>query len=267
MSCYKYWEKILKISESLTKYDKNKIKDRSLNEILPLLDAIEEIAHDQKIDFKDAEHILKNEKMNDALKIIRGFYVEIGLKLETENAQEILESENPWKTLKSFYFYERYEKLIQNENKLINFIHKEVVVFIGGGPLPLTLILLNKMFGVKGISIEIVPDIAEISRKVLKKLDLTSEIIVISGDETELSYLDYNVVMVAALAEPKKRIFNNVKKEIKQYNSVIYRTYTGMRAILYSPVTEEATQGFQEINRVLPPGKVNNTSILIHRIN
>ncbi|MGP8188301.1 MAG: nicotianamine synthase family protein [Methanobacterium sp.] len=205
--------------------------------------------------------------MNDALKIIRGFYVEIGLKLETENAQEILKSENPWKTLKSFYFYERYEKLIQNENKLINFSQNEVVVFIGGGPLPLTLILLNKIFGVKGVSIELVPDIAEISRKILEKLDLTSKIKVISGDETELSLLDYDVVMVAALAEPKKRIFTNVKKEVEQFTQVIYRTYTGMRAILYSPVTEKAIQGFQEINRVLPPGKVNNTSILIHKIN
>jgi hypothetical protein len=40
---------------------------------------------------------------------------------------------------------------------------------------------------------------------------------------------------------------------------IVYRTYTGMRAILYTPVTEEAVEGFEKLDMTLPLGKVNNT--------
>ena len=92
MSCYKYWNKIRSIANSLKKYEDYKIQEMPIEEILPLLDSVEEIAHDQVIDFDSAKHILDDQKMNEALTIIRKFYVEIGSKLETEMAEEILRS-------------------------------------------------------------------------------------------------------------------------------------------------------------------------------
>jgi len=88
---------------------------------------------------------------------------------------------------------------------------------------------------------------------------------VVVGDETQLNNLDYDVVMVAALAEPKERVFENVKKQIDPSIPVIYRTYMGMRAILYAPVTEDVLRGFKIENMALPTGKVNNTSVLIKK--
>ena len=265
MSCYEYWGKILKISEALSKYDKYQIKNMPLEKILPLLDSVEEIAH-AEIDFDSAKHILDNWKMDKALKIIRKFYVFVAEKLEIEKALEILESKDPWSTLRSFHFFKRYEKLIHNEESLAHFSQGDKVVFIGGGALPLTLILLNKFFRVKCVSIEIIPEIAELSLKVIDKLGLNSEIEVICGDETELSRLNYDVVMVAALAEPKDRVFKNIKRYVKDETKIIYRTYTGMRAILYAPVTEEVLLGFEMLDMVLPTGKVNNTSVLIKKL-
>jgi hypothetical protein len=265
MSCYKYWKKISQIAEELNQYHKNQMEERSLEEILPLLDSIEEIAHDQKIDFDNAKHILNNGKMGNDLKTIREFYIGVGLKLETENAVAILDSDDPWDALNSFYFYQRYEKLVQNENRLLEFIPGKRVVFIGGGPLPLTLIMLNKVFGLKGISIEIVPEIAQRSREVVEKLGLKDEIEVVFGDETAISDLKFDFIMVAALAEPKKRIFRNLKNLLTKETKILYRTYTGMRAILYAPVTEEDILGFKKIDMILPTGKVNNTSVLIKK--
>ena len=78
MSCYKYWEKISAIAEALNEYNCTDVKSRPLDEIIPLLDAIEIIAHDNTVDFDKARHILCNERMNDALKIVRKFYVAAG---------------------------------------------------------------------------------------------------------------------------------------------------------------------------------------------
>jgi precorrin-6B methylase 2 len=148
---------------------------------------------------------------------------------------------------------------------LVRFTPEQKFVFIGSGPLPLTLILFNKTFGVQGIGIEMLPDVAELSRKVIDKLGLSSQIEVIVGDETCLNDIDYDIVMVAALAEPKERVFTNIWDSVETSTPVIYRTYTGMRAILYSPVTERATRGFHKVVMILPTGKVNNTSVLIRK--
>ena len=266
MSCYKYWDKIKAIANSLKEYEKYKPEERPVNEIITLLDSVETIAHDQEIDFDSAKHILDDEQMNDALKLIRKFYVRLGARLETDNAKAILKSDEPWKTLESFHFYHRYQGLIKNENQLVRFTSEHKVVFIGGGPLPLTLILFNRLYGTQCVSVEIQPEVAELSRQVLKKLGLESKIKVIEGDETSLKDIDYTVVMVAALAEPKERVFTNLWEIVDTTTPVIYRTYTGMRAILYSPVTEKATRGFHKEVMILPTGKVNNTSVLIRKI-
>ena len=266
MSCYKYWDKIKEIANSLKGYGNYIVDEMPLDEIIPLLDSVEEIAHDQEIDFDSAKHILDDEKMNEALQLIRKFYVGLGARLETDNAKSILKSDDPWKTLESFHFYNRYQGLLRNENQLVKFTPEKKVVFIGGGPLPLTLILLNKIFKAQCVSVEVLPEVAELSRKVIEKLGLESEIEVVLGDETSLRNIDYTVVMVAALAEPKERVFANVWEAVDTVTPVLYRTYTGMRAILYSPVTEKATRGFHKEVMILPTGKVNNTSVLIRKV-
>ncbi|MCZ3367157.1 MULTISPECIES: nicotianamine synthase family protein [Methanobacterium] len=266
MSCYKYWGNIVNICKSLEKYDGCKIGEYPLEEVIPILDAVEIIAHDESIDFDSAKHILENERMNQALKTIRKFYVDVGTNLEIDKAKEILEAEDPWAKLSSFHFYHRYEKLVNNEENLAKFSKGDKLVFIGGGPLPLTIIMFNKFFGVKGTSIEVVPEIADLSRKVLEKLGLSSQINVVDGDETVLSHMDYDGVMVAAFAEPKMRVFEHVHESVEPETKILYRTYSGMRAILYTPIKHDDLDGFMELGRVFPTGKVNNTSVLIRKI-
>ena len=250
----------------LDKYGDSALDNIDINEIIEVLDEVEIIAHDREIDFDSAKHILDDEKMNKALKLIRKFYVYIGARLESENALEILESENPKETLDSFHFYERYIGLINNESQLAKFNENKTFVFLGSGPLPLTLIMFNKVYGCKCIGIEQQEDVAKLSRKVLKRLGLERDIEIITGDENSIANLDYDILMVAALAEPKERVFANIWEFIDEDTPLIYRTYTGMRAILYSPVLERDTRGFHKEVMVLPTGKTNNTSVLIRKI-
>ncbi|MCF0226133.1 MAG: methyltransferase [Methanobrevibacter sp.] len=269
MSCYKYWGKIREIADALSAYgkiDESALDDVNIEEIIKLLDDVEIIAHDNTIDFDSAKHILDDEKMNKALKLIRKFYVYIGARLETENAMKILESDDPKAALDSFHFYDRYIGLINNESQLAKFNSKKTFVFIGSGPLPLTLIMFNKVFGCKCIGIEVQETVAELSREVLKKLGLEDEIKIVVGDEKAIKDIEYDILMVAALAEPKERVFSNIWEYVDKKTPVIYRTYTGMRAILYSPVIEKDTRGFHKEVMVLPTGNTNNTSVLIRKI-
>jgi hypothetical protein len=74
--------------------------------------------------------------------------------------------------------------------------------------------------------------IAALSERVLDKLGLGSAIEVVCGNETALAGLEYDSVMVAALAEPKKRLFRNVRRLVASETKILYRTYSGMRAIV-----------------------------------
>ena len=272
MSCYKYWGTIEEIANKLSSYGDldtegiSALDGTDIEEITKILDEIEVIAHDKEIDFDSAKHILDDEKMNKALQLIRKFYVYIGARLERENAMKILESDDPKAVLDSFHFYDRYIGLIENEMQLAKFNENKTFVFLGSGPLPLTIIMFNMVTGCKCIGIEQDPDVAELSRKVLKRLDLDEGIEIITGNEKTIADLDYDILMIAAFAEPKDRVFANVWDVVDEKTPVLYRTYTGMRAILYSPVTEKDTRGFHQEVMLLPKGKTNNTSVLIRKI-
>ena len=96
--------------------------------------------------------------------------------------------------------------------------------------------------------------------------DIENDIEIVVGDETSIKDLEYDILMVAALAEPKDRVFANIWEYVDEKTPVIYRTYTGMRAILYSPVLDKDTRGFHTEVMMLPSGKTNNTSVLIRKI-
>lgn len=272
MSCYKYWGTIEEIANKLSSYGDldtegiSALDGTDIEEITKILDDIEVIAHDKEIDFDSAKHILDDEKMNKALQLIRKFYVYIGARLERENAMKILESDDPKAVLDSFHFYDRYIGLIENEMQLAKFNENKTFVFLGSGPLPLTLIMFNMVTGCKCIGIEQFEEVADLSRKVLKRLGLDEGIEIITGDEKTIADLDYDILMIAAFAEPKDRVFANVWDVVDEKTPVLYRTYTGMRAILYSPVTEKDTRGFHQEVMLLPKGKTNNTSVLIRKI-
>lgn len=74
------------------------------------------------------------------------------------------------------------------------------------------------------ISIEILPEVALLSEKVIRRLDLTNQIKVVTGDETSLESLDFDAVVISALAEPKERVFMNIRNLVDNHIPIIYRT-------------------------------------------
>ena len=199
MSCYKYWGKIEEIADKLSNFgnlddDMDALDDVAIDEVIKILDEVEVIAHDKTIDFDSAKHILDDEKMNRALKLIRKFYVYVGARLEMENALKILNSDNPREVLDSFHFYDRYIGLINNESKLAKFNEEKTFLFLGSGPLPLTLIMFNEVFGCKCIGIEQQEDVAQLSRKVLKISQNSGYLVYVKTISTKLK----NVTVIVA---------------------------------------------------------------------
>ena len=256
---------IMAFANKIRQYDEAALRALLVDDLYRLFLLLDDLAH-----MDAGEHlsalILAEPEINAALPDIRAYYDTFFNIHEIHLAERLLRTSAPWETLKSFPLYPRYEALVKNQIELYNIEPGSRLAFIGCGPVPSSLILLNHLAGIRSVGLEMDERVAEVSRKVVRSLGLAREIDIVHGDETLLRELDWDTVLVAAMAIPKKRIFGNLRRIMieteKTDASVFYRTYSGMRAILHAPVTDADIEGFTIVGRYFPMGRVNNTVVI-----
>ncbi len=219
------------------------------------------------IDDKLAEETICNPEYNSVLEAIVRFRNLYSLRLEIENAKAILASEEPWEVLKNFTNFPNYLQLAQTEYHGSELKPGDTVIFLGSGPLPLTLIALCHWHGLKGIGIERDPGRAELSRNVLEKLGLLDQIRIIHGNHFILPLGDKcDHLMVAAAAEPKKEIFDYLANVLPGGIGLSYRIYEkGLRRVLETCSSFELPEQFVEYLRIRPEPPVNNTVVFLKK--
>jgi hypothetical protein len=256
---------IMDFAERIRHYDDEALKTLSPDDLFRLFLLLDDLAHMEAGEHL-SELILSEPEINAVLPAIRAYYDIFFSIHEVHLAEKLLRSNTPWETLKSFPLYPRYEALVKNQIEIYNIDRRSRLAFIGCGPVPSSLILLNHLAGIRSVGLEISGDIVALSRQVVHRLGLEREIDIVHGDETLLRELDWDTILVAAMATPKKRIFRNLRRIMMETGktdaSVFYRTYSGMRAILHAPVTADEIEGFTIVGRYFPLGRVNNTIVV-----
>lgn len=199
------------------------------------------------------------------LKAIVRFRNVYSLRLELENANAILANANSWGVLKKFTHYTNHTQLARTESQGSKLKPGDTVAFIGSGPLPLSLILLCHQHGLRGIGLEQESDRAELSRKVLAKLDLSEQIEIIDGNHFKLPLNNgCKLIMVAAAAEPKTELFEFLAKVLPSGTKISYRIYEkGLRRLLESSSSLKLPEQFHEHLRIRPVPPVNNTVVFL----
>ena len=185
------------------------MKDLNLVELYELFTKLDALGH-LDVDNEMCEYILQDPVIQSLLPIIHFSYSSFFSVHETHLAQKILNYENPWKMLQSFPMYPKYENLINVH--LQNSLKIEVLAFIGCGPIPVTLLLFSKLYGIPCIGIDKDPEAAALAKKCVKHFGFEKIISIICVNETSLSKVEWNSVLIAGLAEAKSRIFQNVHK-------------------------------------------------------
>jgi hypothetical protein len=217
---------------------------------------------------ESAEEILCAPEFDSAIESIVRFRNLYSLRLETENANSILDSEDPWEVLKHFTHFSNYLQLALTEYQGSGLEPGDSIVFIGSGPLPLSLIMLCHQHGLRGIGIEQEPDRAKLSRRVLMQLGLSDQIEIIEGNHFRLHSNGCKLVMVAAAAEPKKEIFDHLAGVLPAGTKISYRIYEkGLRRLLETSSFLELPEQFEEYLRIRPKPPVNNTVVFLTKKN
>ena len=216
-----------------------------------------------------ADEMLCDQKFQLITKRIAHLKTINGLRMEISYAHAVITDPDPWSLLKRFQFYPNYLKLAQMEYKGGNLKIGDRVVFLGCGPLPLSLICLCTQNGIKGIGIEQVPKYARLSKKVIKALKLSARIQIIQGNHFSLPLEEEcNLVMVGADAIPKNAIFDHLAKVFSKGTKFSYRIYEkGLRRLMDENPVINLPPVLREYTRIRPEPPVNNTCVFLARIN
>jgi len=212
-----------------------------------------------------AEELLSNPVFNSAFDVITRFRSMYTAKLEVEQAKAMIRSRDAWAALEDFAYLPNYLQLARTEYRGAGLKPEDCVLFLGSGPLPISLIVLCHQYGLRGIGIEQEPDRAELSRTVLDKLGLSDRIKIIEGNQYSVPLEERpELVMVAAQAEPKEVIFDHLATVLPAGTKVSYRSYEkGLRKLLDTFYRYELPAQFDEYLRVRPKPPANNTVVFL----
>jgi len=186
-----------------------------------------------------------------------------GTRFEIECARSVIADRDPWARLEQFVYYPNYLALARMEYGGAGLRPEDRVVFLGSGPLPLSLICLSKEYNVQGVGIEQDEQLAALSREVIRKLGLDHHISVVHGNHFSLPLKGpFKLIMVGADASPKDAIFAHLSKILSPGQMIAYRIYEkGLRRLLDDQSMFDPAPEFVERARIRPAPPVNNTSV------
>lgn len=185
--------------------------------------------------------------------------------LEKHWAEKIIKKEAK---LDDFIYLDYYKALVAKEvEELTKVIGKspKSVSFIGGGPSPLTSILMAKDFGIKSVVYDSDETACNLAKKVIDIENLTEFIKVINkkGEHAELSS---DVLFVAALAEDengKNSLFEYLYNKIDEGVPLAVRGSEGASELFYKPLSENILSKYKEVGRVSGDEFINTTHIFL----
>jgi hypothetical protein len=136
--------------------------------------------------------------------------------------------------------FARFERLIDREIGLLNGYAPKRFLFIGSGPMPITALCLQHRLGVQVDCLERFPDAVEESKTVTSNLGCAGDINIIQGYGEQFDVSEYDTILIALLAKPKRAILENIARSCRPEARIICRTSDDSRSVFYEPTAPES---------------------------
>ncbi len=194
-------------------------------------------------------------------------------EMELYWAKKIIGAINPQKELQEFWYYRNYERLVDLEYSNITYVFEKSinnVLFVGGGPLPLTAILLYKKYGIKCTILERDEVSYELSLLLIQKLKLDTYIKIIKTEAQDYGkYEKFNLIYLAALVEGddivKIKLIKQIYRQIRSNNLILCRSSHGTRKLLYASISKVFLNKVKPILEVRPYNSVINSFFILQK--
>jgi nicotianamine synthase len=202
------------------------------------------------------------------------FFQEISARsesaLEKYWSSYIASAVEPSVVLREFTYFSNYELMTKDEVALLKKYGLDInkrALFIGGGALPLTAILMAIEHGYQVDCLDNDEETCLLAEKLIQSLGLSNSVRIINVDSNDFAnYSDYQIVIVAALVgisdKEKMQVIRQIKREIKSDSYVLLRSVEALGNLLYRQVSEEHLAEMSVIHRGLKNSDYINTLIL-----
>lgn len=261
-------EQLDNFCQQINGYNREELRKLPQHEIYQLYLVLDDIAHFQ-CGTHLADQIMESPHIQRSLPKIRQYYSTFFDVHESYLVKEVLAADDPWQPLLFFGLYPRYETLIRTQMNALDLPLPQRPAFIGCGPMPLSLILMHRLYGIKSIGVDMNPQAVALARQCVEQLNMSEAITIIQGNQESLLDMNWDLVVIAALAEPKKQIFAGLRQIMAVHGKkpVICRTYSGLLRLLHPPLKNDDYKGFR-IQHEIRPGsnRVNNTLLQLEMV-
>ncbi len=257
-------EHILGFYEKIRHFTPHKLRELPVQRLYNLYQVLDDIAN-LKAGDRLASLVLADKDIEGVLPTIRYYYAIFFDVHEESFVRELISSPAPKEFINTFPLLDKYRELIRNQMKELSPSQGQTMVFLGCGAFPISPILVASLYNTRVIGIDKNPQKVELARRCIEALGL-KDIEIIEGDERVISSLDPDIISIAALAQPKKRIFKNIYNLLTRRRCVVCcRTYSGLKALLYYPLQKQDIEGFVIKREIRPLGRANNTVVFLER--
>ena len=214
---------------------------------------------------------IKNTLTENQMKKLREKASKAEYLLEKYWAKRILNSPNPKEILMSFPYFHNYFRLTTLEWNALKGCelhdHHKKAVFIGGGPLPLTAIILAKSYGIEVVSLEKSKEAADTSKRLIARLNLGDKIKIVNCSGEEFTkYKEFPVILLASLAgdspKEKEKIIRQIRDNSTKDTHILIRSSYGKRKILYSPLKNSMCLDLEKIAEIRPLNDLINSTVI-----
>ncbi|WP_457574835.1 nicotianamine synthase family protein [Desulfolithobacter sp.] len=257
---------LLEIFNTIEPLSDEEILHGDRNRSAPVFERLDRLAASE-VAPEVVQQLIADPELEPALKAISRLRNTYGLRLEIEQARELLDAPVPWKRVQRFHFFPNYLRLAVMEQQAAGLQPGDRILFIGSGPLPLSLILLCHQFDLRGIGLEQDSDLALLGQRVVNRLGLGGRIEIRPATHHALPLPEKAaLVMVAAMARPKDEIFAHLAQTMPPGTLVSYRLYEkGLRRLLDLDGGDRGFAGFTLHRKIQPVPPVNNTVMMVRR--
>lgn len=244
---------------------------KKLEKIKLEIEKLENLRPDKKVN-SVFSHLVKLATSFEEKQVeLKSFFQDAAAKAEVEMekfwAKKIIESANPQKTLREFWYYQNYLDLTKLEFGSLSLCHDHKkhnnVLFVGSGPLPLTGIFLARDHGCTVAFLDINKDSLKLSEDLCAKLGITNVHFVCADAISYSDYGKFDTIIIAAMIESKKiskeKFINLLSKKVKKHTHILVRSVFHNRELLYKKLDVTKITGLQPILEVRPKNQIVNS--------
>lgn len=190
-------------------------------------------------------------------------------EMELDFARRFLESKDSELALEDFKYYLNYKTLVNLEvsnTKIL--LQPKKILFVGGGPLPLSAIILARDYNFDVTILECDRIAFDFSHKIIDKLK-TKNITILNQDAYDYKlYQEHDLIYFAALVsgEYKSRLglINSTYDKLNQGSVILCRSAHDARCLLYNNINKKDLIKYPTLE-VIPYNDIVNSFLILQK--